>query len=178
MNALSLKHMSALEALRKALPADGLVYADMCQIAYTGCVFFPTEQPRCWHFPNGYGTLGYALPAAIGGKLACPDRATAVLVGDGGITFTIAELATAVELKLPIVIILWDNNALGEIRDGMRTRQMPEIAVKPLNPDFEGLVKSFGANYLAPDDLSAIGPALEAGFAADGPTVLHIRETD
>ncbi len=167
---------AVLSALRAALPADGQVFADMCKIAYAGCMSFPAQQPRCWHFPNGYGTLGYALPAAIGGKLACPDRATAVLVGDGGIMFTIAELATAVENKLPIAIILWDNEALGEIRDGMRARQMSEIAVQPLNPDFEPLIKSFGARYAAPDKLDDVEPAIATAFAADCPTVIHIRE--
>jgi 5-guanidino-2-oxopentanoate decarboxylase len=165
-----------LNALRAALPADGQVFADMCKLAYAGCMSFPTTMPRSWHFPNGYGTLGYALPAAIGGKIACPNRATVALIGDGGIMFTIAELATAVENKLPIVIILWDNEALAEIRDGMRARQMPEIAVHPLNPDFEGLIKSFDASYEAPENVDELEPVIARALMADGPTVVHVRE--
>jgi len=169
-------YTALLKALRAALPVDGQVFADMCKLAYAGCMSFPASMPRSWHFPNGYGTLGYALPAAIGGKLACPHRATVALIGDGGIMFTIAELATAVENNLPIVIVLWDNEALGEIRDGMRARQMPEIAVHPLNPDFESLIKSFGARYEAPGNIDALEPTIARALAADGPTVVHVRE--
>ena len=124
-----------------------MVYADMTQIAYTGCVTFPVDAPRQWHFPMGFGTLGYALPAAIGGQVACPDREVVALAGDGGFQFTVAELAAAVEQRLPLAIVLWDNDALAEIEDFMRARQIPLVSVRPENPDFALLAQTYGCHY-------------------------------
>ncbi len=91
-----------LEALRRALPPEGVVFADMTQIVYTGYCYYPCPAPKRWIFPAGYGTLGFALPAAIGGQIAAPGQPTVALVGDGGFLFTLQELGTAVEQKLPL----------------------------------------------------------------------------
>jgi 5-guanidino-2-oxopentanoate decarboxylase len=80
---LQRKHARVLDAVRAALPADGMVASDMTQIAYTGCYYFRSERPRCWFHPLGYGTLGYALPAAIGAKIACPEKPVVALAGEG-----------------------------------------------------------------------------------------------
>jgi thiamine pyrophosphate-dependent acetolactate synthase large subunit-like protein len=123
---LEAKHVAVLDALRDALPDDGFVASDMTQIAYTGNTFFEARGPRGWLHPVGYGTLGYALPAAIGAKLAAPERPGVVLIGDGGLLFTVQELATAAELRLPLAIVLWNNDALGEIEDSMARRGVPK----------------------------------------------------
>lgn len=81
---LEQKHIAVLNAVRAAVPADGQVFSDMTQIAYTANFHFPCEMPRRWFHPLGFGTLGYALPAAIGGKIACPDRPTIAIVGTAG----------------------------------------------------------------------------------------------
>lgn len=175
-SALEAAHLQVLDALRSVLPPDGLVYADMCQMAYTGCVFFPAERPRCWHFPVGYGTLGYALPAAIGGSIACPGRAVAALVGDGGLLFTVQELATAVEQRLPLPIILWNNEALGEIADFMRARGIGEIGVRPHNPDFAMLARAFGCRSERPASLVELRAAIVQALGADGPTLIEVRQ--
>jgi 5-guanidino-2-oxopentanoate decarboxylase len=167
-------HMRVLGAARDALPPNALIYADMTQIAYTGCVFYPLETPGCWHFPMGYGTLGYALPAAIGGSVACPGRACAAVVGDGGLMFTLQELATAVELELPMPIIVWDNDGLGEIADFMKARDIPQISVAPVNPDFTALAKSFGALAEAPESLAEITNSIRKALTADRPTLIHV----
>ena len=119
MSALSRTHMQVLDAMRGALPADAIVVTDMTQIAYSGNTYYACATPRSWFHPNGYGTLGYALPAAIGARLGAPHRAVVALAGDGGLLFTIQELATAAELRLPLVIVLWNNDGLGQIRDDM-----------------------------------------------------------
>ncbi|WP_250523496.1 MULTISPECIES: 5-guanidino-2-oxopentanoate decarboxylase [unclassified Caballeronia] len=176
LSPLERQHVLVLDAIRRALPRDALLYADMTQIAYTGCVFFPVEVPRSWHFPLGYGTLGYAVPAAIGGALACPGRPCVALVGDGGLLFTLQEIATAVEQRLPLVIVLWDNDGLGEIADFMRARQIPEISVRPINPDFIALAKAFGCRAAEPESLKEIQVAIREAMDADGPTLVRIRQ--
>jgi 5-guanidino-2-oxopentanoate decarboxylase len=173
---LQRKHAHVLDALREALPEDGIVASDMTQIAYTGCYYFRCERPRCWFHPLGYGTLGYALPAAIGAKLAAPERATVALAGDAGFLFTVQELATAVELGLPIAIVLWNNDALAQIAEGMVEKGIPEIGVRQRNPDFIKLGKAFGCRTVRPTSLARFKAALRSAFGADGPTLIEVRE--
>ena len=178
LSSLERAHNTVLSAVRAGLPDDALVYADMTQIGYTGCVTFPVEQPACWHFPMGFGTLGYALPAAIGGQIACPGRATAVIVGDGGFQFTLPELATAVEQRLPLPIILWDNDALGEIADFMKARQVPQIDVYLENPNFEDLARAYRCGYARVTTPEAITQAVQKALSENGPTLIHIHQNE
>jgi len=176
MQALERKHVKVLDALRAALPEDGVVASDMTQIAYTGCTYFPCAQPRSWFHPLGFGTLGYALPAAIGAKLAAPARPTVALVGDAGLLFTLQELATAVELGLAIAVLLWNNDALGQIAQDMVRKGIPEIGVKPRNPDFLALARAFGCHAIRPGSLSELTDTLAAALGADRPTLIEVRQ--
>lgn len=173
---LEREHAVVLEALRAGLPEDGIVSTDMTQIAYTGNYYFPCRHPRTWFHPVGFCTLGYALPAAIGAKLARPERATVALVGDGGLLFTVQELATAVELGLPLAVVLWNNDGFGQIRDDMAERGIPEIGVSLRNPDYLALARSFGCEATRPDGLDEFRAALTAAFEADRPTLIEIRQ--
>jgi len=176
MTPLERKHAKVLGALRAALPADGIVASDMTQIAYTANIHFPSEQPRCCFHPCGFGTLGYAMPAAIGAKIACPERAVVALCGDAGFLFTVQELGTAAELGLPLPILLWNNDALGQIAANMRDVGIPEIAVKPRNPDFQTLAQAYGIRSVRPDSLAGVEAALREAFQAKGPTLIEVRE--
>lgn len=176
MSALSRIHMTLLEAMRGALPDDAIVVTDMTQIAYTGNTYYPCARPRSWFHPNGYGTLGYALPAAIGARLGAPERAVIALVGDGGLLFTVQELATAVELGLPLVIVLWNNDGLGQIRDDMIAKGIPEVGVSPRNPDYQLLARAFGCHAVRPDSLDAFADAVTNALSCDVPTLIEVRQ--
>jgi 5-guanidino-2-oxopentanoate decarboxylase len=176
MSSLSRTHMKVLDAMRGALPDDAIVVTDMTQIAYTGNTYYPCAVPRSWFHPNGFGTLGYALPAAIGARLGAPERAVVALVGDGGLLFTVQELATAAELGMPLVIILWNNDGLGQIRDGMVERGMPEVGVNPRNPDYQLLARAFGCHAVRPDSLEAFADAVSKAVGADRPTLIEVRQ--
>ncbi|GAB2175164.1 5-guanidino-2-oxopentanoate decarboxylase [Dongia sp. agr-C8] len=173
---LQRKHAKVLDALRAALPRDGIVVSDMTQIAYSANPYFPCEEPRCWFHPCGFGTLGYAMPAAIGAKIACPDRAVVAVCGDGGFLFTVQELGTAAELGLPLPILIWNNDAFGQIAQNMRDVGIPEIAVKQKNPDFQTLAAAYGIRAVRPDSLEGIEAALREAFTAKGPTLIEVRE--
>ena len=173
---LELKHVRVLESLRRALPTEGQVFTDMTQIAYTGCGFFACRRPKSWFFPAGYGTLGFALPAAIGGQLAAPKRPTVVLVGDGGFQFTLQELGTAIENRLPIAIVLWNNDSLAQIRDGMKARGIPTIGVDQFNPDFVALARAYGCRTATPQSFEEFESGLQSAFAGDRPTLIEMRE--
>ncbi|HEY1383680.1 MAG TPA: thiamine pyrophosphate-dependent enzyme, partial [Dongiaceae bacterium] len=173
---LERKHIAVLDAVRASLPMDGQVFTDMTQIAYTANSYFPCEVPRRWFHPLGFGTLGYAVPAAIGGRIACPDRATIAIVGDGGFLFTMQELGTAVELGLALPILVWNNDAFGQIAYGMNTRDIPELGVRQRNPDYLALARAFGAEAVRPGSLQALTAAIRDAFAAKGPTLIEVRE--
>lgn len=165
-----------LDVLREALPENGFVAADSTQLAYTGNAWFPCAMPRSWFFPVGYGTLGFALPAAIGAKIAAPERPGAVITGDGGFLFTAQELATAVELRVPLAVLLWNNDAYGQIRDDMEEAGIPRIGVALCNPDFLALARAFGCHAARPESLLALREAIRGAFSAQVPTIIEVRE--
>ena len=169
---------TALLSIRAALPADGVVFSDMTQIAYLGNYAYPADLPGCWMHPSGYGTLGFAMPAAIGAKIAAPARAVLALVGDYGLQFTINELITAVELGLSLPIIVWNNAALGQIRDDMLAARIPAIGVVGRNPDFLALAQAYGAGATRAQDPPALGNAIRSALKIAGPTLIEIRDTD
>lgn len=176
MSKAGAKQKAVLRALREAMPADGVVFSDATQIAYTGNTWYPCYKPRTWFHPVGYCTLGFAMPAAFGGKLAAPDRPVVALSGDGGFMFTVAELATAVEYKIPVPIVLWNNDGYGEIRDNMDAKGIPRIGVSPRNPDYVALAKAMGARAVRPTSLEGFKGALKKAFRADGPTLIEVRQ--
>ncbi len=169
-------HIAVLEAVRRVLPQTGLIVSDMTQIAYSGNVHYPAERPGQWLHPLGYGTLGYGLPAAIGAKLGAPERAVVALAGDGGFMFTVQELSVAVELELSLPILLWNNEAYGQILDGMVERQIPPIGVRPRNPKFQALAAAFECPAEEPSDLAALETVLSAALERKGPTLIELHE--
>ena len=170
------QHQKLLLELRSRLPPDTIMMGDIAQLVYTGSAIMPTELPRTWFYPAGLGTLGCALPGAIGAKMALPDRTVIVLVGDGGFLFTIQELATAVEEALSIPIILWNNDSLAMIRDGMIKRGIPQIGVNPRNPDFAKIAEGFGCRTARPDSVASFASAVDEALRASVPTLIEIRE--
>jgi len=167
-----------LKALRAALPDEAAVFSDMTQVAYLGNYAFAADRPGTWLHPSGYGTLGYALPAAIGALIAEPNRPALALAGDFGFQFTSQELATAVELQLSLPIVIWNNSALGQIRDDMVAARIAPTAVSGHNPDFLALARAYGAHAeraLGPESLTA---AIRSALRRRGPTVLEAVEAD
>ena len=119
--------------VQQALP-DAIIVGDQTEPVYAGNQFFRPAQPRSWfNSSTGYGTLGYALPAAIGAKLAAPDRPVVALVGDGGLQFTLPELASAVEAEAPVIVLVWNNQAYGEIKTYMVEQGIAADRRRPLH---------------------------------------------
>lgn len=163
-----------LTCLKRALPVETMIYSDMTQFAYAALMTWPMDRPGHWHHPYGFGTLGYALPAAIGGAIGRPGKPTIAIAGDYGFQYTAQELATAVELGLPLPIILWDNGKLGAIEASMVSAQIAPNAVIQQNPDFRKLADAYGAYATAPRSLAALSADVQAALAADRPTLIHV----
>jgi acetolactate synthase-1/2/3 large subunit/5-guanidino-2-oxopentanoate decarboxylase len=151
-----------------------MIYSDMTQFAYVAKDVWDMAYPNHWHHPTGFGTLGYALPAGIGGAVARRGKPTAVIAGDYGFQYTVQELGTAVELGLSLPIILWDNGKLKEIEDSMVRGQIAPNAVIARNPDFCRLAEAYGALSAAPQDLDELATAIQAAFNAPVPTLIRV----
>jgi acetolactate synthase-1/2/3 large subunit len=137
-----------LGAMRRVLPADGIVVADVTRLAYVLMAEFPLDQPRTFLHPAGSVAMGYGIPAALGAKVAFPDRKVVAIVGDGCFQMSGMELASAKQEKLPIVIVLINDNCLTLIKATQQRRyQERYIAVDLQNPDFERFAQAFGVRY-------------------------------
>jgi len=161
-------------ALQAMLPAETMIYSDMTQLAYAALEAWPMARPGHWHHPFGFGTLGYGLPAAVGGAIGRPGLPTIAIAGDYGFQYTLQELATAVELGLSLPIILWDNGKLGAIEASMVSAQIAPNAVIQRNPDFMALAKAYGADAAAPRSLDDLRSAVQAALSAGRPTLIHV----
>ena len=178
LNQSEVQHAKVWKALREVLPTQTLLMGDITQLVYTGAFAVPVEEPRLWHYPAGYCTLGCGLPNAIGAKLAMPDRPTVVVAGDGGFMFTVQELMCAAELNLALPIILWNNNGLKQIQDDMRAREIPLVGVSGINPDFVMLAKACHCHALVADSKRALQDAVTEALSAPRPTLIVVNEGD
>ena len=166
-----------LAAIDDSLGEHGVVAADSAMVCYYGALAaLRSRRPRSFLYPTGFGTLGYALPAAIGAKLARPDDRVLALAGDGGVLFSVAELAAAAQERLALPVVVVDNSGYGEIRNEMRERGDAPLGVDFAGLDFAALGRAFnchGATVTSPDEIRDV---IEHAFAADRPTVIHVPE--
>jgi acetolactate synthase-1/2/3 large subunit len=170
-------HQRVMTAVQEALPGV-IVAGDSTQPVYSANLFYRPERPRSYfNSATGYGTLGYALPAAIGAKLGQPERPVVGLIGDGGLQFTVGELATAVELALPLTILLWNNRGYGEIKQYMAARGIPQIGVDIYTPDFLAIARGFGCQAVRAESISHLQEQLRQAQQAAGPTLIEIDES-
>ena len=169
-------HGRFLQCVADTLPGVVIV-GDSTQPVYGGNLTYNGDAPRSYfNSSTGYGTLGYALSAALGAKLGCPDRPVVALIGDGGMQFTISELATAVELALPVPILLWNNDGYGEIKRYMEDRDIPTIGVDIYTPDFLKIAEGFGCHSVMPGSKAAFVDTLKEANRASLPTVIELKE--
>lgn len=164
-----------IEAIADALGDDGVLAADMTTIAYAAISEFSAKKPGSFLHPAGFGTLGFALPAAIGCALRPDPPPIAVLVGDGGFQFTMQEFAVAVQEELSIPIILWNDAGYGEIRREQEARHAGQrIAVDNIGPDFVALAQAYGATGQRIDDPALLKDAVTTALSRSGPTIIEV----
>jgi acetolactate synthase-1/2/3 large subunit len=170
------QHRRVLDIVDEALP-EAIIAGDQTQPVYGGNQVYAPSRPRSWfNSSTGYGTLGYGLPAAIGAKLAAPERPVVALIGDGGLQFTLPELASAVEAGTPIVVLLWNNRGYGEIKTYMTEAGIAPIGVDLHTPDFLGLARAFGCSAAAAGSAAELRDLLIASGGSARPTLIEIDE--
>lgn len=173
------RSLAALIALvDQALPG-AIFVGDSTQTVYVGNLSFnPLGTRRWFNASTGYGTLGYGLPAANGAQLAAPGTPVVALVGDGGLLFTLSELATAIEARLPVVVLLWNNQGYGEIKKFMLRTGVAPIGVDLATPDFVAIAQGFGCHAETVADPVQLCAALARTTGRDRPTLINIDEAD
>lgn len=146
-----------LESIREALPENGIFVDELTQLGYVSRLTFPVYAPRSFLSPGYQGTLGWGIPVALGAQLVSGGRPVVAVSGDGGFMFNVQELATAVQHKIPVVIVLMNDSAFGNVRRAQVNDFGNRLLGSDLqNPDFRKLTESFGADYAragTPDEL-------------------------
>ena len=164
-----------LDAIDAVSDRTGVLLADMCIAGYWAAAFSRVPGPRRLAFPLGWGTLGYAFPAAIGAALAGRGRALA-LIGDGGFLFACGELATLVQEQLPVTTVIVDDGGYGMLRFDQVHSGVPTRGVDLATPDFVALARSFGVPARAVDGFGEeFAAALADSMAASGPDLLVVQ---
>ena len=170
------QHKAVWDALRAVLPPEAIIWGDISRIVYTGSAVMPVDLPRRWVYPAGFGALGCAVPSAIGARIACPDTPVVAVAGDGGFMFTVQELMTAAELRLPIPVVIWNDEGYGMIRAGMDAAGMARTADSPLTPNFARLAEGLGCHFARPKTAESVQAAVTAALTADAPTLIVVDE--
>lgn len=161
-----------LETVRDMLD-DPVIVGDSTQLVYSGNMAFAARSPRSWfNSATGYGTLGYALPAAIGAKLGCPDRLVVALAGDGGMLFTLSELVSAVDCGAAVILLLHENGGYGEIRSYMEARGIEPVGVDLWNPDYVAIGKACGWHSERVATLADFRRAVQDAAARQAPSLI------
>lgn len=156
--------IALVETIETAWPAEAAVVLDMCVAGYWLAGYTSHARPRRMAYPVGWGTLGFALPAAIGPASA--GIPTLAVCGDGGAMFAIGELASYVQERLPITLLINDDGGYGMLRFDQQSFGHPERGVDLVTPDWLALAESFGINAIAvADNSDELDAALRWGHA-------------
>jgi acetolactate synthase I/II/III large subunit len=167
--------LDLIEPMRRVLPRDAIVAADITRLAYQMLSQFPVFVPRTFLHPAGFVSMGYAVPAALGAKVAFPDRVVVAVVGDGGFLMSGMELASAVQEKLPIIVVVINDNCLSLIRSSQdRHYGGRHIGVHLQNPDFCALAASFGVRGWRVHNDMEFASALEEAMTRNEPGLIEV----
>lgn len=169
--------LQVLDQVRSALPEEALVFNDPTTLAFWARSAWRSSLPRTWFVPSGFGTLGWSLPAAMGAKVARPDTPSVTVIGDAGIMFTIQDLMTAVQERIPVIVLVFNDRGYGVERRHQDHLYGRRNAVDITPPDFVALARAFGADGRRVDDPSEVGSAVESALDTEGPVLIEIPNT-
>ncbi|WP_342627121.1 acetolactate synthase large subunit [Nguyenibacter vanlangensis] len=158
--------------IRAALDDDDIVLADTGAIKMWMARLYPAQKPLTCLISNGLSTMAFSLPGAIAAKLACPGRKVLAVMGDGSFLMNSQEIETAVREKIPLVVLVWVDNAYGLIKWKMDLELKHHRDVDFGNPDFVKYAESFGAHGYAIERATDLLPVLRTALAGDGVSII------
>ncbi|MBL7201101.1 MAG: thiamine pyrophosphate-binding protein [Anaerolineae bacterium] len=164
-----------IEAIQRALPQDAIVTNDGSQANYRGTVpYLERDLPHTFQVTRMAAALGFALPAALGAKVAFPERPVVAIAGDGGFLFTAFSLSSAVQHGLNVAAVVFNNDAYGIIRRLQTERHGREVGAALRNPDFVRLAEASGARGLRAETPEQLHEMLAAALTHDAPTLIDV----
>ncbi|MBE56680.1 MAG: acetolactate synthase, large subunit, biosynthetic type [Acidobacteria bacterium] len=162
--------------LWRVTEGNAIVVTDVGQHQMWEAQYYKHEHPRTLITSGGLGTMGFALPAAVGAKFACPEKEVWAVVGDGGFQMTQAELSTIAQEQLKVNIAIINNGYLGMVRQWQEFFYERRYAATPLiNPDFVKLAEAHGLNGIAVTERAGVVPGVEAAREQAGAVVLDFK---
>ena len=166
---------SFVQALRRAIPDDGIIVPGMTQVGYYSRNDYPVYQPRTYMTSSYYGNLGFTYPFALGAKVAQPERAVVAVSGDGGFLFNSQELSTAVKYGINAVVVVFNDGAFGNVLRDQKTRfEGRTIGAELHNPDFVKLAEAYGARGVRVHGADALESAVVEALDIDAPTLIEV----
>ncbi|WP_373468584.1 acetolactate synthase large subunit [Acidianus infernus] len=171
-----IKPWKALKTIRNAIPRDAIVTTGVGQHQMWAEVFWEVLEPRTFLSSTGMGTMGFGLPAAMGAKLARPDKVVVDLDGDGSFMMTGNNLATAVDEHIPVISIIFDNRSLGlvrQVQDLFQNKRIVGVDYGP-SPDFVKYAEAFGALGFNADSYEELEKAIKTAIREDLPAVIRL----
>ncbi len=165
------------DVLQTSLPGLVLVGDSTLPSYYAVWQYEPAGARQYFHSATGGGTLGYAIPAAMGASLGRPGAPVVALIGDGSAQFTLPELAAGVQAGLSVVVIVWNNHGYSEIKQGMLASKVAPIGVDIPAPDFVAMAQAMGCIAEKPADLAALALALTRAAGRTVPTLLELEQS-
>ncbi|MDM7933063.1 5-guanidino-2-oxopentanoate decarboxylase [Tabrizicola sp.] len=166
--------LEMVEAIRTATPG-AIIVGDSTQPVYAANLYYDHDRPGGWfNAATGYGALGFAPGAAVGASIAAPGVPVICLIGDGGLQFSPGELRTALDEKLPITYVVWNNAGFREIADAMREAKVPVLGCDPSPLDMDAFAAASGLDFVSvPQDPELLADALS--HPQDGPRLLEVQ---
>jgi thiamine pyrophosphate-dependent acetolactate synthase large subunit-like protein len=168
--------IDALGAIRRALPRNAIIAADVTRLGYALLAGFPVYEPRTFLHPAGFVPMGFGIPAAVAAKAAFPERTVVAVVGDGCFLMSGMELATVVQEGLPVIVLLVNDSSLTLIKEIQQRRYEGRyLGVDLRNPDFGLFARAFGVPYRRADSGASLESALREAIASAGPALIEIQ---
>ena len=167
--------MPLLDAIRAALPRESIIISDMTVLGYASSGYLPVYEPRTYINPSEFCTIGCGLPIALGAKVAAPDRPVLALCGDGGFLLNVGELASAVQEKIDIIIVIFNDSTYTAVKNSQTANfQGRYIATDLVAPDYVALARAFGATGVLAQSAGELRDAIEAALQRAGTTLIEV----
>jgi acetolactate synthase-1/2/3 large subunit len=171
-DAFPLRPQRIVADTRAALGRSDIVLADTGAVKMWMARLYPTYEPNTCLISNGLSTMAFALPGALGARLAAPDRRVLAAVGDGAFLMNSQEIETAMRERIPLTVLIWQDDAYGLIKWKMNLEIGRDVAIDFSNPDFVAYAKSFGARGYQVQSAGDLLPMLNDALSADTVSII------
>jgi acetolactate synthase I/II/III large subunit len=165
---------SILKSLREGTPENAIFISGMTQIGYYSRPCWPTYEARTYLSSSYSGNLGYEYPVALGAKVACPQRPVIAVVGDGGFMYNVQELATAVQQKINVIAVVFNDNAFGNVARDLDDWWGGSYGAALHNPDFMKLADAFGVHGMRAKEPTQVGALVREAIQLDRPVLIEV----